>query len=623
VTTKTHPVTGRPVPDERAQVPVERYVNPRKAHWPEADYVVGNPPFIGASTMRRALGEGYVDALRTTWKELPESADFVMHWWHIAAELARAGQVRRFGFITTNSLRQTFNRRVVEAQLSAQPPLTLAFAIPDHPWVDSADGAAVRIAMTVCTGDSVEGTLRIVTEEHAESLGEVAVTLHQRQGVIHPNLVVGAAISNVKSLQANVPLSNRGISLFGSGFIVTPGEAHGLGLGTTPGLDRHIRPYRNGRDLMDRPRGVLVIDLFELSAEEVRTRFPAVYQRLLERVKPERDHNNRQSRRENWWLFGETNPLLRRQLAGLPRYIATVETARHRTFQFLPCEILPDNKLVAISIEDSLALSVLTSRVHVFWTLRLGGRLGVGNDPVYVKSKCFEQFPFPEAAAHQHARLRELGETLDAHRKARQAAHPGLTLTGMYNVLEALRQGRPLTAKEKEIHEQGLVSVLGSLHDDIDRAVLAAYGWEDLAPALVGKPGGTLPLANPDPEQAAAQEELLARLVALNAERAAEEKRGFVRWLRPDFQCRDRAAAPRGVQTALEVEAETPAPPPEVGAASAAPKRPWPKALKDQIRAVREVRAQGAATVEEIAARFKRSPLKGVQAVLEALELLE
>jgi hypothetical protein len=84
-----------------------------------ADYIVGNPPFIGAATMRRALGDGYVDAVRGTWKAVPESADFVMYWWHIAGEAVRSGAARRFGFITTNSLRQTFNRRVVQAQLEA------------------------------------------------------------------------------------------------------------------------------------------------------------------------------------------------------------------------------------------------------------------------------------------------------------------------------------------------------------------------------------------------------------------------------------------------------------------------------------------------------------------------
>ncbi len=135
-THKTHPATGAQVPDEAAQVPQWRYIRPRKASWPQADFIVGNPPFIGASTMRAALGDGYVQTLRHTWPDVPESADFVMYWWHHAALAVRAGSgtgsTRRFGFITTNSLRQTFNRRVVEAAL-ASPELALVFAIADHP----------------------------------------------------------------------------------------------------------------------------------------------------------------------------------------------------------------------------------------------------------------------------------------------------------------------------------------------------------------------------------------------------------------------------------------------------------------------------------------------------------
>ena len=125
---KKHPVTGEDVPDEAFQTPLEKYTNPRKALWPKVDFIVGNPPFIGASTVRRALGDGYVDALRATWNDVPESADFVMHWWQAAASAVVDGDIRRFGFITTNSLTQAFNRRVVESALSRGA--SLVFALP-------------------------------------------------------------------------------------------------------------------------------------------------------------------------------------------------------------------------------------------------------------------------------------------------------------------------------------------------------------------------------------------------------------------------------------------------------------------------------------------------------------
>jgi len=130
---KKDPVTGRDVPDETKRVPLLTYKNPRPAEWPTAHYIVGNPPFLGPARMREALGDGYAETLREAYPAVPESTDFVMYWWHKAAELVRAGKVSRFGFITTNSLRQTFARRVVEAQIVGSPPLSLLFAIPDHP----------------------------------------------------------------------------------------------------------------------------------------------------------------------------------------------------------------------------------------------------------------------------------------------------------------------------------------------------------------------------------------------------------------------------------------------------------------------------------------------------------
>jgi len=164
-TMKVHPVTGKEVPDESARRLTYEYVNPRKAEWPKADFIVGNPPFIGASAVRRALGDGYANALREVWKEVPESADYVMHWWHIAALKLSAGVIRRFGLITTNSLHQTFNRRVVQAALSLENSVSIVFAVPDHPWVDEADGADVRIAMTVSARGVVAGrVVRPATE---------------------------------------------------------------------------------------------------------------------------------------------------------------------------------------------------------------------------------------------------------------------------------------------------------------------------------------------------------------------------------------------------------------------------------------------------------------------------
>lgn len=606
ITFKKHPVTGEDVPDESAQAPQEQYKNPRQAIWPEADFVVGNPPFIGNKRMRLALGDGYVQALRTTWPQVEESADFVMYWWQRAAELTSKTALRRFGLITTNSIRQSFNRRALSSAMASKPPLHLVFAIPDHPWTDAGDGADVRIAMTVGAASprSRDGLLLTVIAEHEKEESEgIAVTFSTKIGLIHADLTVGANVGAAIRLRANSDISNRGVIPHGEGFLLTNEQAVSVGFGRDTALFKHVRPYRNGKDLADVPRGYFVIDLIGLSQEQVRDKFPALYQWLIEHVKPHRDQQTDRDLREKWWLHRRNNQDLRNSIFGLRRYIATGQTAKHRLFQFLDVEILPDDKLIAIALEDGASLAILSSYCHVAWALTSGSRLGVGNDPVYNKSSCFDAFPFPVPNPEQRATLAELGERLDAHRKRQQAAHPGLTLTGMYNVLEKLRNGEELNAKEKNINEQGLCSLLKEIHDDIDRTVLQSYGWSD----LVIKRGDDLTAT------------LLERLTALNAERAVEEARGEIRWLRPEYQ------NPKGESTKTSRQIEV-----DLGDDAAIvvnekiKRQPWPAEAPAQAKALFELLSGSrmAMNIETITANFTgKGPWK--KRVPDMLEMLE
>lgn len=482
-----------------------------------------------------------------------------MYWWHKAAELVRAGKVKRFGFITTNSITQTFQRRIVEAQLSAQPPLSLIFAIPDHPWVDTAEGAAVRIAMTVGERNEEAGELLEVTNEQLQDSDSARVSFKAKHGRVNADLTIGANVTQARPLHASEGICSAGVQLYGDGFIVSATEAEQLrGTATSPEARKVVRSYVNGRDFMQDTRGCFVIDFFGLNEEAARKLHPAAFQRVLTHVKPERDQNRREPIRKTWWRFGWERPGLRQAIAGLRRFIATPETAKHRVFTFLGSEVLPDNRLTNIALEDALFLGVLSTRIHVVWALAAGATLE--DRPVYTKSTCYDCFPFPVCSPAQAERIRQLAEELDAHRKRAQAQH-GLTLTGLYNVLEKLRANEPLTPKEKVVHDYGLVSVLKQLHDDLDRAVADAYGWP-------------WPLSD---------EEILTHLVALNAERAAEEARGLIRWLRPDYQLRavggGQAASPTLALT------EAPAKPDKQPKAKPA-KLPWPKTLAARALAV-------------------------------------
>ncbi|MDQ6867877.1 MAG: class I SAM-dependent DNA methyltransferase [Pseudomonadota bacterium] len=570
---------------EGNQVEVYRYKNPKRPRWPDADYIVGNPPFIGGKDIRGRMGEDYAKALWAAHPHMNESADYVMYWWDFAAELLTLNDARlkRFGLVTTNSLSQVFQRRVMEKHLGAKKPVSLLMAIPDHPWTKATrDAAAVRIAMTVAEAGAHEGRLFEVTKEEGLDTDAPNVELRETRGKINSDLTVGADVTALSPLKANAFLSSRGVVLHGAGFIVTPAEAGHLGLRRRPGLESHIRHYRNGRDLTGTPRGVMVIDLFGLDADEVRKRFPEVYQHILATVKPDRDANRDKDISARWWLFGRTRDEIRPALKGLPRYIATVETAKHRIFQFLDASILPDNKLLCVGLADAYHLGVLSSRSHIISSLRAGGWLGVGNDPVYVKSKCFDPFPFPDPPETLKARIRATAEELDALRKQVQAEYPGLTLTQLYNVLEKLRAGEKLDAEDEAIKTQGLLLILKELHERLDALVAEAYGW---------------------PENLS-DNEILEKLVALNAERAAEERRGLVRWLRPEYQRARAGIAPeqRAKEAEEQLEAQL------VIAAAKAQKPAFPTSDLERTAAVFAALTEASTPLDaqSIAAKFRQ-----------------
>ena len=515
-TMKVHHVTGNDVPDESARAPVEDLVGVARASWPDAEFIVGNPPFIGNKRMRDALGDAYVEAVRAAFPEVPDTVDFVMYWWFLAAERVTRGRARRFGLITTNSLTQTFNRQVVTQALGGEPPLVVVTAIADHPWVD--EGAAVRIAMTV--GERGEpGTPRKVRlgTVVGDGQGELVEVLWRPVERVHADLKGGADVASAVPLQANAGLSFQGMNLVGKGFRLTAAEVQGLGY-RLDDLPPIIRPHINALELMRGRLTMYVIDAFGLTAEELQARWPAAYQWLHDHVKPERDQNRRDSRRKRWWLFGEPVGKLRAALEGLPRYIVTPRLSVHRVFTMFDVGIVPDCKLVAFTLSSPAVLAVLSSHAHVLWSLAVGGQLE--DRPSYDNTRCFGTYPFPDLTPAYRERLAELGEALDTYRKDLLAKHPEVTLTGLYNLLEKHRAQAPFTPKEKALHLKVGTDRLRELHDQIDQAVCDAYGW---------------PRSLCD-RSTASDEELVARLSALNTERAAEERQGLVRSLREQVE---------------------------------------------------------------------------------------
>jgi SAM-dependent methyltransferase len=562
-----------------------KYIRPRRPAWPEAEFIVGNPPFIGAKFLREQLGDEYTETLWKVHPQMNDSADFVMYWWDHAAEfLTRKGTVlRRFGLVTTNSISQSFQRRTLERHLTAKQPVSVVMAIGDHPWTKvTSDSAAVRIAMTVAEAGKCDGLVLEVLSESGLDTDDPKIVFGETIGTINSDLTVGIDVNQAIALKSSEGLCSPGVKLHGAGFIVTTTEAEHLGLGRREGLEKHIRLYRNGRDLTGNPRNVMVIDLFGLEAMEVRDRFPEVYQHILQTVKPERDQNNRESYKRLWWIFGEPRKDLRPALYGLGRFIVTPVTPKHRFFTFLDSEYLPDDALMNFAFADSFTLGVLSSSTKKVWIGANASSLGMYiGDIRYIKSRCFDPFPFPAATDSQRAEIARIAEALDKHRKDAQLRDPEITLTQMYNVLEKVRANAELSADEKHIFDKALILILKELHDELDAAVAAAYGWPvDLA-----------------------EDEVLARLVALNKERAAEEAKGFVRWLRPEYQI------PRFGSDAEKKQLEAFDDVEQLPAAAAKTVKPnFPSDTLDQVAAVMAALAQHTDNVSaaELARGFKQ-----------------
>ena len=273
--------------------------------------------------MRGALGDGYVEALRGSYPDVTNAADFVMYWWWAAASVVASGATQRAGLITTNSITQSSNRAVVSNALATGAEVV--WVVGDHPWVDGAEGADVRVALTVIAPASGHGAtwLRVDAE------GRIAES--RRVNRLNSDLSATADVAGAASVElvANAGLSFRGCTIVGGGFILDGDEAADL-LRDAP-LKDVVLPYINGRDLAQRPRGMWIID-FALRGKSEAASYARAFDIVRDRVRPERLGNGRKSYRDLWWRFAEPRPALRLARAGLDTIIVSPYVSKHRYF---------------------------------------------------------------------------------------------------------------------------------------------------------------------------------------------------------------------------------------------------------------------------------------------------
>jgi hypothetical protein len=405
----------------------------------------------------------------------------------------------------------------------------------------------------------------------------------------------------MQSLKANENMSFQGVIPLGTGFRLEKTDLERLGFDIN-NLPSVIKSYMIGRDLVQNFQQRWIIDFFGFSEHEAQSHFPNLYQRLLELVKPKREQDKRKSRRDNWWIFAENTPKLRKSVVGLKRFIVTPDTSKFKPFVFIDASVLPDIQLYSVVSDDAWILGVLESYIHQSWIMQVGPTL---EDRLRWKpSIVFHPFPFPDPPEKLKQKIRELGERLDGHRKNIQAQHPDITLTGMYNLLEKMRKGESFTDSDREYNDRALVSILKQIHDELDIAVFQAYGWDELITLLQGD----------EIQKEELKQIILEKLVALNLERAEEEKNGIIRWLRPEYQAPDQVTTQKEIE-GIELEEKIVVEPVEP--------RKFPTKFKDQLAAIRELlRTQEREWTEtQISAHFQSKTKTTV--IANCLEILE
>ena len=376
-----------------------------EAPWPRADVVVGNPPFLGGSKKRRELGADYFDALNHVYgQQVPGAADLVCYWFAKSLAYIAAQHLNAAGFVSTNSIRGGANRRVLDAIVEHSQ---IFDAWSDETWVN--EGAAVRVSL-VCFGAG-SGTQLNGEEVHS--------ILSDLTAVLGEGLAID--LSSAKSQPGNGTSAFEGLRKDGPLDISGQQARSWLAMPNPHGRNNAevLFPLINGMDITRRTRDGWVIDTGESMAEQDAALYEAPFEHILRYVKPIREQNNDRIRRTFWWRFGRNGEQLRAALKPLARYINTPRVAKHRLFVWQHMPSIPDTATVAIARADDTTFGILHSRFHELWSLRMGTWLGVGNDPRYTPTTCFETFPFPpgltpQDTEHQRTETLEGGALIPA-----------------------------------------------------------------------------------------------------------------------------------------------------------------------------------------------------------------
>ncbi len=420
--------------------------NPREAEWPAAEFIVGNPPFLGRKFLLGAVGPKYVGAIDGLFAgRIPRAADLCVYWHEKARAQIAERKTRRAGLLATQAIRGGANRRVLER---IKETGAIFFARSDEEWVLA--GATVHISFV----GQDDGT-------------DTQRELDGRQvAAVNADLTSGIDLTKARRLPQNADTAFVGDQK-GGPFDIPVSLLRGMILAPNPDGRSNadvLRPWVNGEDITRRPREMWVIDFGVDAPADEAALYEAPFEYVREHVLPTRIGIRSLRRATHWWLHHAPAARMRERLACLPRFIATPTTSKHRIFAWIPGGSLPSIATVAIASDDDAMFGILHSSIHELWARAVSTQLREAASATrYLPQTSFETFPFPEPTPDQRERVGEAARRLVELRDG-WLNPPGLdpadlakrTLTNLYNQ-------RP--------------TWLANAHADLDAAVFAAYSW--------------------------------------------------------------------------------------------------------------------------------------------------
>lgn len=521
--------------------------HPTPAPWPDADFIVGNPPFLGSKLFRKnGLPDDYVTAIHSAFSNangdpiLPRTSDLCCYWFELARRRIEHNALTRAGLLATQGIRGKENRTVLE-RIKQFGDIFMGWS--DREWI--LDGAAVQVSMIGFDDGS----------ETSRRLNGAQVEF------IDAQLSTGTELTTTTKLDENDAIAFQGGVIVGK-FELTSDEARWLLSQPNPNRSGNVEVIRmgiNGKDLTSRPTGWFIVDFGQRSEVEA-ARYEGPFEHVVKHVKPIRRTNPDKARRERWWQHGRPNTELKKAVLPLRRQIVTARVSKHRLFSWLPAVATVTDAAVAFARSDDYFFGVLHSSIHELWARRMGTQLREAESGFrYTPTTCFETFPLPwppgkedtkhpahKAISSAAAKLNELRENWLNPPDWIKLIEDRIDESDDFSDLP--KDARPLirqatiaaeAAKDPRLKNRTLTKLynerpawLKHAHEALDRAVLSAYAatdpegnWQEEWAEVWRDTGAGQPLDPKHPlfsKRTETDQKVLTNLLRLNHARAAK-----------------------------------------------------------------------------------------------------